>query len=297
MPESNDSEPRSPVIAYLKLAALLLVLISIFIVAFGEGTFKGWRLHHDIERMGPVSGSIVRGFDLLYGPVKHSILAQIVGFALSLAAVALTFLIAQVLYGSLHWKRKIGERVAILGSLIWVLVAFNWISKMPVAFLAAFGILIFVALNNSNRWLPVLIDPEKNSSRSVILVFLSLMILNAFFWWPGFQLFCALGIAGTAIGDNAAALVGSRSKIRFRFSRDGKTVKGTAAMFISTLAFNVLIAHLMIHIPGIQKELFRFLIITLAASLSAAAELFSPRGFDNLLIGPITAFPIYFYIH
>ena len=279
---------------WIILVGLLTVLLLIFLLAFGEGSYKGWRLRQDPAQTGLFTGL----FDLVYGPVKYSLLGQIFGFVLSLAAVAITLLVSQTLFSHYQWKRKSAERVALCGPLVWVFVAFNWISKMPVGFVAAMILVIFVALNRSKRWLPVLIDPAQGSSRSVLLAYLSLMILSAFFWWPGYQLFCALGLSGLAVGDNVAAIVGKRrGKRRFSFSKSRKTLEGTAAMFAATLAFNVLIAGLMIHIPGIQKELFRFLIILLAASLSTAAEALSPKGIDNILIGPATAFPLYFYIH
>lgn len=280
------------------LVATLLLILSIFAVAFGEGSYKGWRILHPQCSLGIAGESIARIADFFYVSLKYSLFGQIFGFGLSLAAVGAVFFLGHLFFTCFNWKRKSAERLAICGAMVWVFIAFNWISLMPVGLCASGAILLFIGLNNSRQWFPYLTDPKANNSRNVVLAFLGLMILNGFFWWPGYQLFVALGMSGVCIGDNVAAIVGKRNgRRRFRFSESGKTWEGTVAMFASVFLFNILIAVLMIHIPGMQKELFRFFIIFLAAALSTATEALSPKGMDNILIGLVTAFPIYFYIH
>lgn len=283
----------------LLLGIELFVLVCIYLVSYGGGTYKGLRMQYKlVPTDNMLYNKILHAFDMLYGPVKISILGDIFGIGISLIVVATAFLIAQTLYSGFLVRRKTAERVAIFGALLWVFAALGWITKMPVAFIAVCIILIFIGLNKAYRWLPVLIDNENDNSKSVVQAYLTLMILNGFFWCPGFQFFCSLGIVGMALGDNVAAIYGkAKGKMRFKFLKERKTVEGTVAMFLSCMAVNTLVAVLMIHIPGIQKELFRFLIILFAATLSTLTELFSPKGYDNLLIAPLTAFPIYFYVH
>lgn len=294
-PQKTDFVSNHPRF-FLGMTIALIALI--FAIAFGESSYKGWRLLHPTETLGVTVELFARLADFFYISLKYSLAGQIFGFFLSLLSVGAVFFLGHLFFSYFEWKRKNAERFAICGGLVWVFIAFNWISLMPVALTASASILVFLLLNNSNRWMPFLIDPASHNSRKVVLAFLGLMILNGFFWWPGYQLFVALGMCGVCVGDNVAALVGRRKgQRRFRFSKSGKTWEGTAAMFTSTFAFNIIIAVLMIHIPGMQKELFRFLIILLAAVLSTTAEALSPKGMDNILIGLATAFPIYFYIH
>jgi len=283
---------------HLILMILLLLLGIIFLVSFGEPYYTNWREKQVLTKTSALIRALVKGPDLLYGPVKHSIYSEVFGFALSLFSVGVTFAISQVLHSSYKWGKNNAQRVALCGALVWVFISFNWISKMPVGFIAAAVILLFLGANKSKKWFPALVDdPEKNTS-GLLLGYTSLFILNGFFWWPGYQLFVALGISGLVVGDNLAAIFGrKRGKHKIRFTKGKKTIEGVAVMFAATFLFNIIIAYLMIHIPGMHKFLFRFSIIFLAATVSTVAELFSPKGWDNLIIGPATAFPLYFYIH
>ena len=280
------------------LASLLFSLFLIFLISFGEPYFTSWREKQDVAHWEHWARLLLRIPDMLYGPIKHSIYGEIFGFVHSLLSVGITFLIAQLLFDRYKWKKKNAERVALGGAMAWVFTAFNWISIMPIGLIAAASILVFLGINNSKKWLPVLVNSSQTRTHGLVLGYTSLLIVNGFFWWPGYQLFVALGISGLVIGDNFAAIAGNAAKKhRLRFSDSRKSIEGVAAMFITTFIFNILIAYLMIQIPGMQKFFFRLSIITLATVLSTAAELFSPKGFDNLIIGPVTAIPLYFYIH
>ncbi len=196
---------------------------------------------------------------------------------------------------SAEFSRK---SVHIATGIVIFLAPFFITRAAPVVLIAA----VFTLANLAayvRGWLPAVHHTPRRSYGTVYYP-LALLILALLLWDEAADIVAASMLV-LALGDGAAGITGElvRAPRSYTLSGDTKSVQGSMAMFLTTLA--ALHVALVVQQPqSIQTMdllrtqpmlLFRTLVVISVAA--TAAEALTPRGLDNLSIPLLTAFLLY----
>ncbi len=202
------------------------------------------------------------------------------GYALliSLAYVMVIVGAAEALRRGGRVSFGVSRKIIHVGIGTWILPTLllfdsRWIAASPPA--------LFVLLNLLSlrgRWTRAM-DAEAGSNVGTVLFPLSFVLLIVPFWAiPGGRAATAAGILCLAWGDAAAALVGQRwGRHRYRAGEGWRSVEGSAAMFVCSLAA-VAVAGFAVGPP------FGLLPVVLGAAVATGLEAVGRRGADNLMV-------------
>ena len=179
----------------------------------------------------------------------------------------------------------------LLGAYIPLVFAFEawW---MAAIFAASLIVILFPALSIASK-IPMLsafiIERKKGEFLSSMVLAVGMMAFSVTVCWGLFadRYLVLATIYAWGIGDGLAALVGKRfgkHKIKWRFADGKKSMEGSAAMFLCSLAavFTVLMVRGGIGVP------MCFAIALLAAIVSTIAELCAKDGWDTVIC-PVSA--------
>ncbi len=172
-----------------------------------------------------------------------------------------------------------------VGNIAFILPMFE--SRYVMTFLAAFPFVILTFLMSPY-------SPIKLTSRTSVaghglgLVYYSIAwTVLAYFFFERPDVI-AIGIVAMSYGDGLASLIGTfYGKRKFRLSGDEKSLEGSFAMFLGTLAAFFVVSFY-------YHGNFNPILIPLAA-VAAVIEAATPRGLDNLSVSIITAL-LYFWL-
>ena len=208
------------------------------------------------------------------------------------ASVCLYILPAAAVMLTARWLLKIPDELfrkilhfILLGIYIPFLFAFEtwWISA---AFAAALMLVIYPCLALAGR-LPSFssfVNERKTGEfkNSMVLALSMIVISICICWgWLGDRWLVLAAVYAWGVGDAFAALVGKRfgkHKIHLRFADHHKSVEGSAAMFLCSVAsvFTVLL------LRGGLGTGSALLIATTAAAVTTAVELCTTGGYDTV---------------
>ena len=140
---------------------------------------------------------------------------------------------------------------------------------------------VFTIVNATPRWRPSIpgLASSEREARGLWLFPLGVCLVDYFFWSFGHRGAVFAGIAALALGDPAAALVGSRwGQRRYARFAHGRSVEGSLAFFVTAGIATALVAALC---PGGPAPVRAGVGCGIAG---AVVEALSPAGVDNLTI-------------
>ncbi len=197
----------------------------------------------------------------------------------------------------LHAPVWLARRIVVLGANLWIVPAFYWIHLWPAGWLPVAVLLYANHWVQSRHALPSL---QRDGETAVVDLFghqWSLLIVQIFLWWQGDQFMAMAGFVALGVGDSAAEIVGRRwGKNHFRF-RGGrhKTFEGSLAMLIATFVAVVCINSFFAKIPDVWFPGWVTISAILTALVATVLELYTPRKYEDFLVGLLPAFFMYYY--
>ncbi|MEG0505723.1 MAG: SEC59/DGK1/VTE5 family protein, partial [Raoultibacter sp.] len=118
---------------------------------------------------------------------------------------------------------------------------------------------------------------EQDNTLGTVYYAVSLTLLALFSFWIGRPYVGALGVFCMAFGDGFAAVIGQRFGARSMLGVKGKSLSGSAAMFVASYVSCAVVLL-------IAGQPFALLVALLLAVVATALELFSVAGLDNLTV-------------
>lgn len=199
----------------------------------------------------------------------------------------------------LELPAEFSRKVVHVGTGVVIFFAPMWIdTTAPVLLVAVVFTLANIAAY-ARGWLPAVHHTTRRSYGTVYYP-LALAILAPLLWHDAPEIVAAAMLV-LAVGDGAAGIVGelARAPRRYTLVGDAKSIEGSIAMFLATLASlhlalavypdrSIPVAALLASHP-----LLLFATLVAISAAATAAEALTPHGLDNLSVPLVTALLLY----
>ncbi|OHT00472.1 dolichol kinase [Tritrichomonas foetus] len=214
-----------------------------------------------------------------------NVLGVIYSYIFVVSTIVIAFIISRWTNASSEFIRKF---VHILVSNWWFIYAYYFTDVVysivvPVTFIIANAAATFL------NWTDLLRLTERVRNYGLIYFPISLTILSilhSYSYIPKYSV--GIGILSMGYGDGLAALLGRKfGKNRIKAVNCAKSYQGSSAMFLSTLVVVLLFECHYNLCDGLIERSIKACIIALVTTV---AEIFTPKGLDNISVPMVAAF-------
>lgn len=213
--------------------------------------------------------------------------SEIVGLILSYAFVGILFILSKY-FSVLGLKREYNRKFLHIAVSHWWLIAIVYFNRVSIAIIPPLTFIISNIIARDYKLLDAM-ERKPNHNQGLIYYPLAMTLLIIFSFGIIHEPYIgSLGLFTLAYGDGLAAVVGTTWGRHVIYLN--KTLEGTIAMFVSSFIVILIIL-------TINNHSFVLLPTLCISTIATLLEVFSPSGYDNLLIPLFTSLLYYFVFY
>ncbi len=201
-----------------------------------------------------------------------------IGIIISFVFVFLTIILVTVIQKSFKLSNNFSRKLIHIMVGNWIFIALYYFDAWYYAIIGPVAFILINYLSYKFRIFKAMELEEKNPG--TIYYAISLTVCTFLCYIKTDVIFLPfLGILAMTWGDGLAAIIGDKWPVKQL--REGKSLGGSIAFFISTFIITLLYLHIYSVLPSITAVI---LVSFLTALLGGLIELYSPKNMDNLTV-------------
>ncbi len=212
---------------------------------------------------------------------------NLTGLAVSYLFVAGVIAAASWAKHHLNLSARVTRKLIHIGVSHWWLILMAFFDSLVFALIGPVSFIIINGLSLKYSLVPAMDDEQPAEQFGTVYFPVSLLVLVICSYLGIIPIYAgAFGVLAMGYGDGLASLIGERWGRRTLFGGK-KTVVGTVTMVTASAA--VAAAVTVLFHPGGRDAALLAVVVPVSAAAAAAAELFTPRGLDNITVPTASA--------